>query len=125
MSSSKTTTTFGAPFGALTSKRGGALASRASSSVIVGGLGPWTGRTVQLGVLGEAVRGVVVGHVARGWRDAASADDNRRKPRKRLPGRFVRRLVRCGRRSLHLRINHLENDGCDNGSGEVGQQINP
>src|SRR5881275_468567 len=39
--------TFGAPFGALTSKRGGALALRASSSVIVGGLGSGTGRTVR------------------------------------------------------------------------------
>src|SRR5882724_7304724 len=48
MSSSKTTTTFGAPFGALTPKRGGALALRASSSVIVGGLGSGTGRTVRL-----------------------------------------------------------------------------
>src|SRR5438132_14417738 len=48
MSSSKTTTTFGAPFGALTSKRGGALALRASSSVIVGGLGSGTGSTVRL-----------------------------------------------------------------------------
>jgi hypothetical protein len=46
MSSSKTTTTFGAPFGALTSNLGGAFALRASSSVIVGGLGSGTGSTV-------------------------------------------------------------------------------
>src|ERR1700730_7583559 len=48
MSSSKTTTTFGAPLGAFTSKRGGALALRASSSVIVGGEGSGTGSTVRL-----------------------------------------------------------------------------
>src|SRR5437660_2210924 len=47
MSSSHTTTTFGDTFGALTSKRGGALALRASSSVIVGGLGSGIGNTVR------------------------------------------------------------------------------
>ena len=36
MSSMSTTTTFGAPDGALTSKRGGGVALRASSSVIGG-----------------------------------------------------------------------------------------
>jgi hypothetical protein len=46
MSSSKTTTTFGAPLGAFTSKRGGGLTFRASSSVMVGGLGSGTGSTV-------------------------------------------------------------------------------
>src|SRR5207249_10805913 len=48
MSSCKTTTTLGAPFGAFTSNRGGALALRASSSVIVGGVGSGTGSTVRL-----------------------------------------------------------------------------
>src|SRR5439155_6071269 len=48
ISSSKTTTTFGAPFGAFTSNRGGGLTLRASSSVIVGGLGSGTGSTVRL-----------------------------------------------------------------------------
>jgi hypothetical protein len=42
----QTTTTFGAPLGALTSKRGGALALRASSSVISGHLGSGIGNTV-------------------------------------------------------------------------------
>src|SRR5205814_10158523 len=48
ISSSKTTTTFGAPLGAFTSKRGGGLALRASSSVMVGGCGSGTGSTVRL-----------------------------------------------------------------------------
>src|SRR6266536_2709150 len=43
ISSSKTTTTFGAPFGAFTSNRGGGLTLRASSSVIIGGLGSGNG----------------------------------------------------------------------------------
>src|SRR5439155_24094473 len=48
ISSRQTTTSFGASFGALTSKRGGALALRASSSVLVGGCGSGTGSTVRL-----------------------------------------------------------------------------
>jgi hypothetical protein len=47
MSSISTITTFGAPSGALTSKRAGALASRASSSLYVGTAGSWIGRTVR------------------------------------------------------------------------------
>ena len=47
MSSISTMTTFGAPSGALTSNRGGAVASRASSVVIVGGVAPTIGRTVR------------------------------------------------------------------------------
>ena len=39
MSSTSTMTTFGAPFGAVTSKRGGAFALRTSSSVIGARLG--------------------------------------------------------------------------------------
>ena len=39
--------TLGAPFGALTSNRGGAFALRASSSVIVGGGGSGMGSTVR------------------------------------------------------------------------------
>ena len=47
MSSSSTITTFGAPFGAVTLKRGGALTLRASSSVITGGCGSGIGSTVR------------------------------------------------------------------------------
>src|ERR1700740_3195329 len=47
MSSSSTITTFGAPFGAVTLKSGGALALRASSSVITGGCGSGIGSTVR------------------------------------------------------------------------------
>ena len=61
----------------------------------------------------------------RGWRDAAFSHYDRGKQRKRLPGGFIRRLVRCDRRGLHRRIDRLENHGGDNGSSEVGHQINP
>ena len=47
MSSISTITTFGAPSGAFTSKRGGALAFRASSSLMTAGAGSWIGRTVR------------------------------------------------------------------------------
>ena len=47
MSSSRTTTTFGAPWGAFTSKRTGGLTSRALSSVMPGGCGSGIGRTVR------------------------------------------------------------------------------
>ena len=47
MSSISTITTFGAPSGALTSKRGGALALRASSSLMTATAGSWIGRTVR------------------------------------------------------------------------------
>src|SRR5207247_2330211 len=47
MSSSRTTTTFGAPWGAFTSKRAGGLTSRALSSVTTGGCGSGIGRTVR------------------------------------------------------------------------------
>ncbi len=47
MSSSRTTTTFGAPWGALTSKRAGGFTSRALSSVMTGGCGSGIGRTVR------------------------------------------------------------------------------
>ena len=47
MSSMRTMTTLGAPFGAFTSNRGGALASRASSSVIASYFGSAIGRTVR------------------------------------------------------------------------------
>ena len=47
MSSIKTMTTLGAPLGALTSNRGGALALRASSSVITGVRGSGIGRIVR------------------------------------------------------------------------------
>src|SRR6266478_9735818 len=47
MSSSKTITTLGEPTGALISKRGGALALRASSSVLVGYCGSRIGSTVR------------------------------------------------------------------------------
>src|SRR3954452_10090219 len=43
MSSIRKTITFGAPFGALTAKRGGAVALRASSSVAGGGVGSGVG----------------------------------------------------------------------------------
>src|SRR3984893_13083673 len=48
ISSNKTTTTLGAPFGALSSKRGGGLALRAARSVIVGGWGGGIGKTARL-----------------------------------------------------------------------------
>src|SRR4029079_8726594 len=48
MSSIRTITTLGAPFGALISKRGGALALRASSSVIGLSCGSGIGRTARL-----------------------------------------------------------------------------
>lgn len=47
MSSISTMTTFGAPAGAFTSKRGGAFASRASSVVIALVAGSWIGSTVR------------------------------------------------------------------------------
>jgi hypothetical protein len=47
MSSIRKTTTFGAPFGAFTSKRAGALALRASSSVACGKFGSAIGSTVR------------------------------------------------------------------------------
>ena len=47
MSSISTMTTFGAPLGAVTSKRGGAFALRASSSLIGGYFGSLTGSTVR------------------------------------------------------------------------------
>ena len=47
MSSIRTIRTFGAPSGALTSKRGGALALRASSVVICGVIGSGIGSTVR------------------------------------------------------------------------------
>jgi hypothetical protein len=47
MSSNKTTTTFGAPLGAVTENAGGAFASRASSVVIVDTCGSGTGNTVR------------------------------------------------------------------------------
>src|SRR5262245_10479606 len=47
MSSISTTTTLGASSGALTSKRGGGVALRASSSRMVGGTGSATGRTLR------------------------------------------------------------------------------
>ena len=50
MSSISTMTTFGAPSGALTSQRGGAVALRASSSVNFCGAGSWIGRTVRSSV---------------------------------------------------------------------------
>src|SRR5262245_31511284 len=55
MSSIRTMTTLGAPFGALTSKRGGALALRASISVIAGYFGSGTGRTVRSSPSGPAL----------------------------------------------------------------------
>jgi len=47
MSSMRTRTTLGAPLGAFTSKRGGALALRTSSSVTGSGLGSGTGSTLR------------------------------------------------------------------------------
>ena len=47
MSSISTMTTFGAPLGAVTSKRGGALTLRASISVYVGRRGSAIGSTVR------------------------------------------------------------------------------
>jgi hypothetical protein len=47
MSSINTITTFGAPSGAWTSNRGGAVASRASSVVIVGAVAPTIGSTLR------------------------------------------------------------------------------
>ena len=47
MSSISTMSTFGAPAGALTSNRGGALALRASSTVLCGYFGSGIGRTVR------------------------------------------------------------------------------
>src|SRR5512144_658447 len=59
MSSIRTMSTLGAPVGALTSKRGGAFALRASSSVNVGGAGAWIGSTVRSRTP-TVVEGVVV-----------------------------------------------------------------
>jgi hypothetical protein len=50
MSSRRTITTFGAPFGAFTSKRGGAVALRASTSMMAGYSGSGTGNTVRSSV---------------------------------------------------------------------------
>jgi len=54
MSSISTITTFGAPCGAFTSKRGGAFASRASKVVIGASFGSGIGRTVRLSFVSAA-----------------------------------------------------------------------
>src|SRR5437762_2198023 len=78
MSSIRTMTTLGAPFGALTSKRGGALALRASTSVMGLSLGSGIGRTVRSSLSEAALSAsfaASAGFPDRAWTSAVSCPD--------------------------------------------------